>query len=137
MGKNIDLGLLILRIGLSILMLGHGIGKIGSDLKFIEGLMDKIGMPSFFSYGVYLGEIIAPVMILLGVKTRFAALIFFFTCLFIIFVAHPEDIFKLNEYGSWQLELIGLYAVGSLALVFTGGGKYSLTKDDELIPFWK
>lgn len=137
MAKNIDFGLLILRVGVAGLMLLHGIKKIGVSLDFIEGLVNKIGLPSFFAYGVYLGEIIAPVMMIIGYKTRFAALLFFLTCLFIIFIAHPSDIFKFNEYGGWQLELPGLFTTGSLALIFTGGGKYALSKDDKLIPFWR
>ncbi|HMP30448.1 MAG TPA: DoxX family protein [Saprospiraceae bacterium] len=127
--KNIDLGLLVLRVSIGGLMVLHGIKKISADISFIKELVVKIGLPVFTSYGVFLGELIAPIMILIGYKTRFASLIFFLTCLFIIFVAHPSDIFKLNEYGGWQLELVGLYAFGSLALMFAGGGKYAITKE--------
>jgi putative oxidoreductase len=106
------------------MMLLHGIHKIGSDLIFIKELVTKLGLPAFTSYGVYIGEVVAPVLMIAGFKTRLSSLIFFLNCLFIIFVAHPSDIFKLNDYGGWQLELVGLYAFGSLALVFTGGGKF-------------
>jgi putative oxidoreductase len=99
--------------------------------------LGKLGLPPFFANGVYVGEVIAPIMMILGYKTRFASLLFFFTCLFIIFIAHPSDILKINDYGGWQLELPGLFAMGSLALIFTGGGKYALSKDDKLIPFWR
>ena len=120
--QNTDLGLLILRVSIGGLMLLHGIKKIGADLGFIEGLVTKLGLPAFMSYGVYLGEIVAPILMIIGYKTRLASLVFFLTCLFIIFVAHPSDIFKLNQFGGWELELVGLYAFGSLALIFTGGG---------------
>ncbi len=134
---NIDIGLLILRLAIGGLMLLHGLGKIGTDLDFIEGLMEKLYLPAFTAKAVYIGEIVAPILLILGFKTRFAALIFFVTCLFIILVAHPADIFKLNDYGAWELELVGLYAFGSLALIFTGGGKYSVSQDDRLIPIGK
>jgi putative oxidoreductase len=122
--QNTDIGLLILRIAVGGMMLLHGIHKIGSDLTFIEELVTKLGLPAFTSYGVYLGEVVAPVLMIIGFKTRLSSLFFFLTCLFIIFVAHPSDIFKLNDYGGWQLELVGLYAFGGLALIFTGGGKF-------------
>jgi putative oxidoreductase len=134
---NIDIGLLILRLAIDGLMLLHGLGKIGTDLDFIEGLMEKLYLPAFTAKAVYIGEIVAPILMIIGFKTRFAALIFFMTCLFIILVAHPTDVFKLNDYGAWALELVGLYAFGSLALIFTGGGKYAVSQDDRLIPVGK
>jgi hypothetical protein len=30
-----------------------------------------------------------------------------------------QDIFTLNEYGGWAVELLGLYLLGAVALFFT------------------
>lgn len=126
--KNLDLGLLILRLSVGILMLLHGIAKIQHGAGAIEGIVANAGLPSFIAYGVYIGEIVAPVFIILGLGTRLAALIFAFNCFTAAILAHSADIFTLSATGGWSVELLGLYFFGALALVFTGGGKYAFSR---------
>lgn len=128
MRKNNDLGLLILRITIGLLMLLHGLAKFGGGLEFISGMLAEKGLPGFFAYGVLVGEILAPIAILIGFRTRLAALIYAFNCLVAVLMAHSADIFKLSEHGGWALELLGLYFFTALALFFTGGGKFALSK---------
>jgi putative oxidoreductase len=106
-------------------MLLHGIGKLMYDIDFIKG------MAGVFAYGVYLGEVLAPIAILIGFRTRIAAAVYAFNCLTAIFLAHSGDIFKLNEFGGWAIELLGLYLFGALVLFFTGGGKLALSKSHQ------
>jgi putative oxidoreductase len=40
--------------------------------------------------------------------------------LFILFLVHINELFTLNEYGGWAVELLGLYLLGAVALFFTG-----------------
>lgn len=127
MKKNTDLGLLILRLALGILMLLHGIGKL-NGLGFIQNVLTEKGLPSFFAYGVWIGELVAPLAILIGFRTRIAAAIFAFNCLTAALLVHANDIFALNQHGGWGVELLGLYFFGALALLFTGGGKYAVSK---------
>ena len=122
----IDIGLLIIRASLGILMLLHGINKLGG-IPFIEKKLIEIGLPAFIAYGVYIGEIIAPILIIIGFRTRIAALIFAFNCLVAVLLVHSSDIFSLNKHGAWAIELLGLYFFVSLALFFMGGGKYSIS----------
>lgn len=126
--KNIDLGLLILRISIGGLMLLHGISKLIYGAGFIEQVVTGAGLPAFFAYGVYIGEVIAPLFIIGGYGTRIAATIFAFNCIVAASLVHLQDIFTLNEQGGWAVELLGLYFFGALALVFTGGGKYAISK---------
>ena len=126
MKKNMDLSLLIIRLSTGILMLLHGIAKIIHGISYIKTLMTDHGLPAAFAYGVYIGEVAAPVLIILGFRTRLAALALAVNCLVIIFIAHPAEIFKLNEFGGWSLELPGLFLSGALVLLFTGAGKYAL-----------
>ncbi len=126
--RNTDLGLLILRLSVGILMLLHGIAKLSHGAGMIEQMVEGAGLPSFIAYGVYVGEIIAPLFIIFGSGTRVAAAIFVFNMLVAVLLAHSGDIFSLNETGGWMLELQGLYFFGALVLVFTGGGKYALSK---------
>lgn len=127
MKKNIDAGLLVLRLSLGVLMLFHGIAKFQNGIDGLIGLMQENSIPGFFAYGVYLGELIAPVLLIIGSRTRIAAVLYIIVMLVAIFLAHPSDIFMLTKSGGWALELQGLYLFGALALVFTGGGKYALS----------
>ena len=125
--KNIDLGLLILRISVGGLMLLHGIAKLQHGVGFIAQVVEGAGLPSFITYGVYVGEVIAPLLIILGYSTRAASVIFAGNCLVAALLVHSQDIFTLNNQGGWTVELLGLYFFGAVALVFTGGGKYALS----------
>lgn len=125
--KNLNLGLLIFRVTFGALMLFHGIAKIQKGISGISNMLAEKGIPEFIAYGVYMGEVVAPILLIIGFKTRISALILLINMLVIVFIAHPEDIFALNDHGAWKLELAGMYLFGSLALFFTGGGKYAIS----------
>jgi putative oxidoreductase len=113
MNKNTDLGLLILRIAVGALMLLHGIAKL-NGVSFIEGMIDGVGLPTFLAYGVYITEIVAPLFIIVGYRTRLASIVFAFGILLAMFLVHSGDIFSLNQHGGWGVELLGLYLFGSI-----------------------
>ncbi|KRB59619.1 DoxX family protein [Flavobacterium sp. Root186] len=131
MRKNNDFGLLILRITIGFLMLLHGISKFKGGLDFISGMLVEKGLPGFFAYGVIIGEILAPILIIIGFRTRIAALILAFNCLVAVLMAHSQDIFKISDHGGWELELLGLYFFTAIALFFTGGGKFATSKSNK------
>lgn len=130
MNKNTDLGLLILRIAVGGLMLLHGIAKIGKT-SFIAGMLEEKGLPSIMSYGVYFTEIIAPLLIIAGFRTRLSSVVYISGALFALFLVHSNQIFSLNEAGGWQLELLGLYISGAVTLFFTGGGKLAVSSSNQ------
>lgn len=125
---NIDLGLLVMRLGVGGLMLIHGLSKIVNGIGAVKYLVDSAGLPSFIAYGVYVGEVVAPIMLLIGFRTRLAAVIMAFNCLVAMIMYHPGGFFSLNDTGGWSLELIGLYFIGAVALFFTGSGRYSVSR---------
>ncbi|MCO4781755.1 MAG: DoxX family protein [Candidatus Cloacimonetes bacterium] len=125
--KNTDVALLIVRLSVGLLMLLHGIAKITHGISFIEGMVTNAGLPAVFAYGVYIGEIVAPLFIIAGFRTRVAALVFVGNCVVAIALAHSGDIFSLTKHGGWAIELLGLYMFGALALMFSGGGKYAVS----------
>lgn len=131
MRKNNDFGLLILRIAVGLLMLLHGIGKLSGGLEFISGMLEGKGLPGFLAYGALIGEIAAPVLIIIGLRTRIGALLLAINCLVAVLLVHTADIAKLSETGGWSLELIGLYFFGALALFFTGGGSLAASKNNK------
>lgn len=125
--KNVDLGLLILRLALGVLLLLHGISKLMNGVGGVEHMLAEAGLPTFIAYGVYVGEVIIPLFLIAGVATRIAALIYAFNMLVAILLAHSGDILSLSETGGWAIELPALFFFGAVALIFTGGGKYALS----------
>ena len=73
--KMDDGGKLVLRVVLAVLILFHGVSKLIGGVGFISGMLVKAGLPGALGYLVYVGEVIAPLLVLFGVFTRAAALI--------------------------------------------------------------
>lgn len=128
LGQSNDLGLLILRVSVGVLMLLHGVSKLFHGIGFIEQVVADAGLPAFVAYGVYVGEVLVPLLLILGFATRISALIFAVNCLFAAFLVHANEFFTLTPQGGWAIELLGLYFFASLALIFTGGGRYALSR---------
>ncbi|MDR6923716.1 MULTISPECIES: DoxX family protein [Chryseobacterium] len=127
MNKNIDLGILISRIAVGFPMLVYGISKLVHGIGFIENMMAQQGLPPFFAYGVFAGELIAPLLIIAGFRIRLAGLIFAGNCFTAIILAQTGSIFKLNEFGGWALELLAIYLLIGLSFFFTGAGKFAVS----------
>lgn len=124
-GKQEDLGKLILRVSVGAIMIPHGIRKIG-PLTGIKERLTEVGIPEFVAYGVWVGELVAPVLMIIGLFTRPAAAIFAFNMLVAILLSHRDEIFTLNDRGLWAIELAGLYLFTSLAVMFLGAGRFAL-----------
>lgn len=123
---NPDLGKLILRLTLGGLLLFHGISKLLNGVGFIEGQLASHGIPAFFAYGVFIGELLAPLMVILGYQTRIGALIIVFNMLVAIALVHTHELMELGGNGGWALELQGFFLFTALALIFLGPGRYKL-----------
>ena len=126
--QNNDLGKLLLRLSVGGLMLFHGIHKLKSGLGFIEKSLVDAGFPVFLSYGVLVGEILAPLLVVLGFLSRPAALLEAFVMVAAIYLVHAGELFSLTQHGGHALEMQFLYLFGSLAIVFLGSGKYSISR---------
>lgn len=128
--KRIDTGLLILRLGVGFLMLLHGIKKLKNfegTITSMSGKMEAAGLPGFLSYGFILGEFLAPLMLIIGFRTKIGALIVAGTMGIAILVSHASEIFDLQKTGGLAIELPLIFLLASLALVFTGGGRFALS----------
>lgn len=121
-----DLGKFVLRLSLGIFLILHGIAKLGGDVGWISGMLTSKGLPGFIAYGVYLGEVVAPLLIILGVYTRVGAAVAAINMLFVIGLVHASDLFVLGKSGGHALELQGLFLFGSLSIMLLGAGAYSL-----------
>ena len=127
MNKNVNLGLLILRLSVGILMLMHGIAKIQNGVGGAMGMVEKSGMPSALTYLVYIGEVVAPLMLIAGFRSRVAALLVAGTMAFVMLFIQPDKFGQIVPTGAWALEVQGLFLFGALAIFFAGGGKYAVS----------
>jgi putative oxidoreductase len=127
--NNGDLGRFFLRVPLSLLMLFHGINKLQYGYGFVETMLLKSRLPGYLSHGILVGEFLAPLLILLGIYTRPAALTQVCVMVMAIYLVHSKDLFSINEHGGYALELQILYLSGSLAIFFFGAGRWSFSTD--------
>jgi len=76
---------------------------------------------------VFVGEIIAPLLVVLGFRARIGALIMFINGVATLYLAYSDKLTTLTGHGGWAPELPALFFLGALAIFFTGAGKYSLS----------
>lgn len=119
----IHLGLALLRIVPSAFMLTHGYPKL---MKLINGnteFADPFGIgqaPSLFLAVV--GEFVCPLLMIIGFKTRWAAIPAAITMFVAAFIAHGAD-----PFGRKELPL--LYLAFFVIIMLLGPGKYSVDKN--------
>ena len=115
---NHERSIRVLSIGLGILLLFHGVDKAMNGTDFIAKMLGDYNLPysEYLVYGVFVGEIIAPIMLIAGQYIRIAGAIIAFNMLVAIFLVHQGDLFSLGEHGAWSIELPMLYLIGGLSL---------------------
>ncbi|WP_198946759.1 DoxX family protein [Kiloniella majae] len=128
---NSSLGLFLLRLGLGGMMILHGIHKLGNpgSIQFIGGKLTSMGLPEFMAYGVFAGEVIAPLLIIAGFYSRLGSLLVAVNMIFALVLVHSHQLLLLNNQGGWQLELQGFFLITALALLFTGSGRFAIKPD--------
>lgn len=109
-------GFFLLRWAVAGLILLHGISKLLHGLGPIEGMLASVGLPSFIAFGVLVGEVVAPLLVLANVMVVPAALVMALNMVVAVALAHTSQFFALGKSGGWALELQGLYFFGSLAI---------------------
>jgi putative oxidoreductase len=129
MNNNLDdVGKLVLRLTLGILILLHGIAKVRHGITPIEGMVTGMGMPDYVAYGVYVGEVLGPLLLIAGFYARIGAAFIAANMLFAFVLAHTAQLTSLNGQGGWALELQGMFLFTALALVFMGPGRISVNR---------
>jgi putative oxidoreductase len=106
----------LLRLSVAAMMLLHGIAKISRGVGGIEGMLASRGLPALLAYAVFIGEVIAPVLVIANVFVAPAALIMAVNMVFAIALAHSNDVMALTRTGAWAIELQALFLVGSLCI---------------------
>ena len=121
-----DTGRLLLRVGLGVLILLHGIAKVMNGIGPIFEGVEKAGLPRDFGYLVYVGEVVAPILLIVGFLTRPAALVIAINMAFAVYLVHASQLFTLTKQGGWALELQGMYFLAAVAIALLGAGRYSV-----------
>ena len=121
-----SVGKLLLRLTLGGMMLFHGIHKIQHGIAGVEGMLEGAGLPAAMGYGVYFGEIVVPILLILGLWTRLSSLAMAATMAMAIFLAHRSHLLMLGEFGEWKIEPPMMFLLPALALMLLGPGAFAL-----------
>jgi putative oxidoreductase len=118
-------GVLLLRFTVAGLMLFHGVAKLRNGLDGIESMLTGLGLPAWFAYGVLVGEILAPLLVLAGIWVRPAALVMALNMLVAVALAHTAQLFTLSRSGGYGLELQAFFFFCSIAVALLAGRRSS------------
>jgi putative oxidoreductase len=118
---------LVLRVALGVLILFHGLSKLmGAGIGPIGDSLTKAGLPAALSYGVYAGEVLAPILLIVGAWTRPAALVVAINMVVAIALVHLPQLLSVAKTGGYALELQAMYLFSALAVALLGAGRFSL-----------
>ena len=123
-----DVGKLVLRLALGVLILLHGIAKLTHGIGPIEGMVTARGLPDFVAYGVFAGEVVGPVLLVIGYYARIGALLIAVNMIFAFALVHTGQLASLGSTGGWALELQGMYLFSAIALVLIGPGRIGINQ---------
>ncbi|HCC6165191.1 TPA: DoxX family protein [Citrobacter amalonaticus] len=121
-----DFGKFLLRLAVGGLMLFHGLHKLFAGIDGISGMLIAKGLPGFIAYGVLVGEVIAPCLIILGILTRPVALVLAFTMIVAWLMVGMNETWALDKTGAWAIESLVYFFIGALAVAFLGAGRFSV-----------
>ena len=126
---NESTGKLILRLALGLMLIMHGIHKLMGGIDYLDGMLASAGLPTFLKYGVYVGEVLAPLAVIAGYYARIGAWVIAVNMLFAIALVGAQDMFTLSpKTGGLALELEYFYLFSAIALVLIGPGRYAVNQ---------
>ncbi len=126
MFQSNDIGKLILRVTLGVLILFHGINKIIYGVGGVKHLLSEAGFPQFLAYGVYVGEVITPIFLILGLYARVASLVLALNMFVAILLAYGGALFALSKHGGLLVESPLFYFIVSIVVFILGSGRYAV-----------
>jgi putative oxidoreductase len=117
MEKNITR---FLAVSLAVLLLFHGVDKIVNGIDGIQAMLEKINMPyaKYLAFGVYIGEVLAPLLLIFNHYTRIASALIVINMIIAIVLSHRTTLFTLNNHGALSIEVPLLYLIIAITLFF-------------------
>jgi putative oxidoreductase len=122
---NVDIALLLLRVVTGFLFLPHGLAKVSSNFAGVKAMLAKAGLPEMLYLGTFVGEIIAPICLMLGLFSRIAGLLIAFVMVFAIALTEGAAAFTKGATGGYLGELNFLYLIIGITFFIAGAGKYA------------
>lgn len=124
-----SLGKLILRLAVAVLLAFHGVSKLRHGVAWMAGPLHAHHLPAWLAYGVYVAEVVAPILLIAGILTRAAALAIVFEMMMAMFLVLGAKAFTIDrQTGALQGELQLLYLFGAAAIAFLGSGRFALSR---------
>ncbi len=124
-----NLGKLLLRLTIGGMLLLHGIYKLQHGLGTIYGMLSAHHLPEVLAYGVYLGELVAPLMLILGIYSRIWAGIILINMGMALWLTNFKGMTSLGAFGAWGAQSVMFFLLGALTIILIGSGKYALKQD--------
>lgn len=121
-----QLGKLVLRLGLGGLFLFHGIHRLFAGLDPVKEMLAAHNMAATLAYGVYLGELLAPVLVILGLFSRIGAALIALNIVALVLLAGIPKVALVSAAGSYALETESLYFMAAVAVMLLGAGRLSV-----------
>ncbi|MGN6147268.1 MAG: DoxX family protein, partial [Rhizomicrobium sp.] len=92
----------------------------------IRAMIGSHGLPDYLAYGVYAGEVLAPVLLILGLFARVGGVLIVINMIVALILVHMGMLAGLNDQGGYVLETQMLYLFGGLAVALLGAGRISV-----------
>jgi putative oxidoreductase len=121
-----DMGKLVLRLTLGVLLLFHGTHKILTGIGPVRDMIVAHHLPDFLAYFVYLGEVAAPVLIIIGLLTRLGGLLVVINMIVAVVLAKTAMLIGTDAMGGYTLEIEAFYLFTGLAVALLGAGRFSI-----------
>ncbi|WP_435364515.1 DoxX family protein [Haloarchaeobius sp. DYHT-AS-18] len=129
--SNTDLSVLTVRLGVGLIMLVHGLGKLtgagpaGSGIEGFAVALVSLGVPApvLTAWLVGFAEAVGGLLVLVGLFSRIGAAAIAVVMVGAILLVHLPNGFLVSN-GGYEFALLVLLA--SVSLVFTDPGKYSV-----------
>ncbi|OLM17702.1 hypothetical protein Ae707Ps1_1961 [Pseudonocardia sp. Ae707_Ps1] len=120
-----DLALLVTRLLVGVVLVAHGLQKLGNGVGGVAGGFAGMGipLPTVSALFVMLVELLGGVLLVAGAATTVAGLAAFVAMAGAFLFAH-FGVTVFVDAGGW--ELVGVIAAGALALAAAGPGRFSV-----------
>ncbi|WP_221394240.1 DoxX family protein [Dyadobacter sp. NIV53] len=117
-----DWAVLILRVGISLLMINHGYAKLSNFMSGDHTFADPVGIGEELSLILTIGaEFFCSILLIIGLASRAVLIPLLFTMLVVLFIVHANDPFDKKEHAI-------LFIIPYIALLLTGPGRFSFDK---------
>jgi putative oxidoreductase len=123
-----DFGKLVLRLGVGGTMLFHGVHKLFTGLDPVKALLTPHKIPEALAYIAYFGEIVGPVLIIIGLFARVGAFLVAVEVAALVALGGVAELIAVAPTGAYACEIEALYFAGALAILLFGPGKIAIAK---------